>query len=115
MTNLDNAYERVVGDTESPIEDTLVADGDAIDISGFQQVAFHLVKPDDTEVTATDSDPGVTVEDSPTGQVKYDFQSGDLDQEGRYRYEWEVTFGDGGVLTVPSDGWETIYVRDELA
>lgn len=115
MTTRENVYERVVGDTESPIEDTLTDGVAAIDISGFQSVSFHLLKPDDTSVTADDASAAVTVEDSPTGKVEYAFQTGDLDQEGRYRYEWEVTFGDGGVLTIPSDGWETIYVRDELA
>jgi hypothetical protein len=115
MTTRSNVYERVVGDTESPIEDTLIDDGGVSDISGFQKVEFHLIKPDDTSVTATDSDAAVTVEDSVNGQVKYEFQSGDLDQDGRYRYEWEVTFGDGGILTYPSSGWEPIFVRDELA
>lgn len=46
--------------------------------------------------------------------VQYQFQDGDLDQSGRYRYEWEVTFGDGGVLTFPGDGVATIWVREEL-
>jgi len=114
MTQRTDVYERVVGDTESPIEDTLTDDDGAIPITGYQSVKFHLVKPDDTVVEADDSG-NVTVDNAGGGDVSYAFQSGDLDQEGRYRYEWEVTFASGGVLTVPSDGWEPIFVRDELA
>lgn len=106
-------YRRVVGDTEADIEDQLLADDSAEDISGFQSVAFHLEKPDDTVVTATDTG-AVTVEDSVNGIVSYQFQSGDLDQQGRYRYEWEVTYGDGEVMTFPGDGVGEIWVREEL-
>lgn len=109
-----NDYRRVVGDTESAIEDTLTDGSTAVDISGFQSVEFHLTKPDDTSVS-DDTNGAVTVEDSPNGQVKYDFQSGDLDQQGRYEYEWQVTFGDGGVLSFPSKAPATIWVREELA
>lgn len=107
-------YRRVVGDTESPIEDQLLADGTNVDISGFQSVAFHLEKPDGSTITADDTG-DVTVENSPDGLVSYDVQSGDFDQQRRYRYEWEVTFGDGGVLTSPGDGTGEIWVREGLA
>lgn len=106
-------YRRVVGDTEGDIKDQLLADGSAEDISGFQSVELHLEKPDESVVTADDSG-AVTVEDSPNGIVSYQFQSGDLDQQGRYRYEWEVTYGDGEVLTFPGEDMGKIWVREEL-
>lgn len=110
---MSDQYRRVVGDTESDIEDQLLADGHAEDISGFQSVELHLEKPDDTVLTAADTG-AVTVEDSPTGIVSYQFQPGDLDQTGRYRYEWEVTYGDGEVMTFPGDGMGKLWVREEL-
>jgi hypothetical protein len=105
-------YRRVVGDTESPIEDQLTNDGTNTDISGFQSVEIHIEKPDGTVITADDTG-NVTVGNSPEGLVKYDFQAGDLDQQGRYFYEWQVTFGDGGILTFPGDGRATIWAREE--
>lgn len=107
-------YRRVVGDTESDIEDQLLADSANVDLTNLLGVSIHIVKPDGTTIT-DDRNGAVSVQDVSNGVVQYEFQSGDLDQSGRYRYEWEVTFGDGGVLTFPGDDWATIWVRDELA
>lgn len=107
-------YRRVVGDTESDIEDQLVADQTNVALTDFQEVEIHIEKPDGTSLT-DDTTGAVSVQDVANGVVQYQFQSGDLDQSGRYRYEWEVTFGDGGVLTFPGDDYATIWVRDELA
>jgi len=111
---MSDEYRRVVGDTESSIEDQLTGDGTVISIEDFNAVEIHIEKPDGTVLT-DDTTGAVTVENSTEGKVRYDFQSGDLDQTGRYRYEWEVTFGDGGVLTFPGDSMAKIFVRDELA
>ena len=108
-----NAYRRVVGDTGPPIRDTLVADDSPVDISGAT-ARIHITKPDGNTVTSSDSE-DVTIEDAVGGEVRYDFQSGDLDQEGRYLYEWEVTFNDNSVQTYPSDDERAIWVREELA
>jgi hypothetical protein len=107
-------YRRVVGDTESDLEDQLLADASNVDLTNFQEVEIHLGKPDGTTVT-DDTTGNVSVQDVSNGVVQYQFQSGDLDQQGRYRYEWEVTFGDGGVLSFPGDELATIWVREELA
>jgi len=107
-------YFRVVGDTDTSIDDQLVADGSAVDISNFSSVEIHIEKPDDTVIT-DDTNGGVTVTDAANGKVKYEFASGDLDRPGRYRYEWQITFGGGDVLTVPSSGLGIIQVREELA
>lgn len=107
-----NAYRRVTGDTGPPIRDTLVADDTPVDLSGAT-VKIHLTKPDKTLVTADDSG-AVTVESAADGEVKYDFQTGDLDQRGSYNYEWEITFGDGTVQTYPSEDKREIWVRNEL-
>jgi len=110
----DEQYRRVTADTEGDIEDQLLADGAPVDISGFQSVAIHIETPSGTLLEADDTG-AVTVEDSPTGRVAYQFGPDDLTESGRYRYEWEVTFGDGGVATFPSAGLALLYVRDGLA
>lgn len=107
-----NAYRRVVGDTGPPIEDTLVADDSPVDISGAD-VSIHITKPDESLITADDSG-AVTIESTSDGEVRYDFQSGDLDQEGRYLYEWQVTFSGGEVQSYPSEDERRIWVRQDL-
>jgi hypothetical protein len=107
-----NAYRRVVGDTGPPIEDTLMSDETPDDITGAD-VSIHITKPDDSLITADDSG-AVTVESAEDGEVRYDFQDGDLDQEGRYRYEWEVAFTGGETVSYPSESERKIWVRQEL-
>jgi len=116
---MSDQYRRVLSDTESSIEDQLTGvkfDGTETNVSieDFTAVEIHLEQPDGTVIT-DDTTGNVVVENSTEGKVRYDFASGDLDQTGRYRYEWEVTFGDGGVLTFPGDGLAELWVRDELA
>lgn len=106
-------YRRVVGDTGPPIRDTLVADDDPVDVTGAS-VEIHITKPDDSEVS-DDTDGNVAIEDAGGGQLRYEFQTGDLDQEGRYLYEWEVTFADDTIQTYPSNDERAIWVREELA
>ena len=108
-----NAYRRVVGDTGPPIEDTLMSDETPDDITGAD-VSIHITKPDGETITA-DATGGVDIVDPDGGQVNYDFQSGDLDQQGRYLYEWEVTFANGETQSYPSESERAIWVRDELA
>jgi len=107
-------YRRAVGDTESSIEDQLTGDGDVISIEDFNEVEIHIEKPDGTTIT-DDTTGNVVVENSTEGLVRYDFAASDLGQSGRYTYEWQVTFGDGGILTFPGDDLAKLWVRDEIA
>jgi hypothetical protein len=113
-----NQYRRVVSDTESSLEDQLTGvqfDDDEFNVSieDFSDVKIHIERPDGTTVT-DDTTGGVAVQESTEGKVKYDFSNSDLNQQGRYRYEWEVIFGGGGVLTFPGDEMAKIWVREEL-
>jgi len=107
-------YRRVTGDTEGDIEDQLTADSEPVSIEGYQSVVIHIETPSGSVITADDSG-AVTVDDAPSGRVSYQFQAGGLDARGQYQYEWEVTFGDGGVATFPSDTPARLFVRDGLA
>lgn len=56
-----------------------------------------------------------TVVNAAQGQVAYVWGATDLDTEGEYEVEWEVTFGNGKKLTVPAADYDTITVRKDIA
>ena len=90
---------RVQNDTGPPIRDQLVTDGDPDDIDGAT-VAFTLWEAGGSKTIIVDENTAnVTIEDAATGQVRYDFQSGDLSDVDTYAYEWEVTYADGTIIT----------------
>jgi hypothetical protein len=45
-----------------------------------------------------------TLTDASAGKVRYVWQAGDLNVPGSYNAEFEITFGDGSIRTVPNDG-----------
>lgn len=109
-----NAYRRVTGDTAPPIEDALVVDDSPLDIRGAT-VKIHI-KPPDGDTIIRDESEGVSIDDAEKGYVTYEFRDGDLSESGRYRYEWQVTFGaDDRIVTVPSESEVEFWVRDEIA
>lgn len=58
---------------------------------------FVFVKPTGTELVATG--PSITVvTDGLDGRLRYVSQAGDLNEQGEYRLQVEVTFLDGTVL-----------------
>ena len=73
------------------------------DLTGYQEVAFHLSATDGTLVIDDDTSGNVTVTDATNGIVKYEWQSGDTDTADDYTAEWEVTYSDGTIETFPND------------
>jgi len=53
--------------------------------------------------------------DPTAGKVRYSWHDGDTDTWGSYYAEFEVTFPDGSVQTVPNDGFLTIEVKRDIA
>ena len=106
-------YRRAQGDTESEIRDQLTADGDNVAISGFNEVEIKIEQPDGSLIS-DDTAGNVSVVDASAGIVQYEFASGDLSQAGRYRYEWIVEFGDGGIQSFPSAKLAEIIVREDV-
>jgi len=54
--------------------------------------------------------------DEVNGIVEYQWVAGDTDTAGEYYCEWEVTYGsDNTVETFPSDGYNTITIKTDLA
>lgn len=60
-------------------------------------------------------DAAATVDGTATdGNVRYAWEPTDLDTPGDYSVEWEITYASGKKLTVPSGGYDTIKVIDDI-
>jgi hypothetical protein len=56
----------------------------------------------------------MTVTDAAAGKAEYEWQPTDLDTVGLYDVEFEITWADLGVETVPNDGYLELEVVDDL-
>ena len=90
--------------------DLLDGTGAAIDLTGcsvrFLMRAARAVAP---KVAAS-----AVIVDAAFGTVRWDPEAGDTDRAGTYRAEWEVTLADGRLVTVPSDGYDTVLIVADL-
>lgn len=92
--------------------------GDAVDISGFNEVKFFMREEGkDTNKVDDDTAGDVSVIDSTNGKVKYAWNStdGDTDTEARYEAEFEVEYSDGEIETFPNGrNYIVILIGDDL-
>jgi len=81
-----------------------------VPLTFINEARLLVRKPDNDLLSAV-----LTVE-SPAGDgiVSRDWLPGDLDQIGDYRYEIQITFGDGSIQTFPARGYGIISVTDDL-
>lgn len=110
------------GDTLPRIESTLTdGAGTAVDIGQaevFLSVQRIGVLGTLGEVVLAD-EPAVNDQvgdgsDGSMGQVHYDWQVGDTDLAGGYWAEWKVVFVNGGIMTFPNNGYDTIAIIERL-
>lgn len=87
------------------------SDGTAYDLTGAT-VVFNMRAADTGTVKVNRS--SATLVDGPTGKVRYDWVSGDLDTNGDYLAEFECTIS-GRKLTIPTNGYIPIKVLDDIA
>lgn len=103
------------GDTV-PVTATLYAD-DAettpLDLTNATAVTFHMaiqaLEPGTPKVEAA-----CTITDAVNGRVSYAPAAGDTDTAGTYLAEFEVTWNDGTVQTLPRKGYLTIDITEDL-
>lgn len=100
------------GDTGNPIR-AILRDGDgAINLTNatvrFTMRALGSSSLKVNRQTAT------TVSAS-AGSVRYNWAAADIDTPGVYECEWEITFQDGTILTVPDTGYDRVEIADDLA
>lgn len=95
------------GDTARALTATLTLNGSAIDLTGATVVLVW-------KLNGTVSRKSATIEDATAGSVSYTLQSADVATAGTVKLEWEVTFSDATVLTVPSESYETLVIEADL-
>ena len=85
------------GDTARKITDTLSLDGQPLDLTGATVVIVWAATGAEVERK------NASIENDPTlGQVSYTITADDVAAAGAVRIEWEITFADQSVLTVPT-------------
>jgi hypothetical protein len=106
----DPPYEVIAGDTHPPIRTTLTDEAGVIPLLGAT-VTFLMKQERGTKQVSGECE----VLDVTTGEVAYQWQAGDTDVPGVYRAQWRVEFGNGAVEHVPSNDYDEVVIRDNLA
>lgn len=109
-------FEITQSDTATSLVTTLTDSGVPVDISGYNEVRFHMVDGFDAVVIDDDTTGRVNVISDVDGEVEYVFGADDASVVGTYYAEWEVEYGDGSIETFPtSKGKIEIEIIEELA
>lgn len=106
-------YQIKRNDTHPSITATLTDEQGAIPLAGTT-VRFKMAAAPDSGISFTPINRVCTITNAATGQVQFDWQTGDTAAAGVYRAEFEVTFANGAVETFPSDGYIDIIIRADL-
>jgi hypothetical protein len=97
-------------DTLPVVDATLYGgDGNPINLSGAT-VRFLVATPDGTLVV----DGAASVIDAANGKVRYAWAPADTKTSGTFRAEFQITFGDGSILTVPNDSYIPVRIVEDL-
>lgn len=86
--------------------------GAIVDLTTATACKFHMRKVGSS--VATTNAPAVIVTAN-AGAVRYDWLPADTLLTGTFYAEWEVTFGDGTIVTFPNDGYTEVLITEELA
>ncbi len=100
------------GDTLPVITATLTgADGNPIDLTGAS-VKFNMRR---RSTPVIDHGTCTIVGAATDGVVSYAWTAEDTANDGEYRAEFEITFGDNSILTVPNDSDITVTIVEQVA
>lgn len=86
-------------------------DGSAIDLTEADHVNFICLLD---ETTDPKIDAPTIITDAVGGKVAYDFSVEDTTVSGMYKYEFQITYNSGDVLTVPSNQTLWLLILDDL-
>ena len=95
------------GDTARLLTDTLTLDGEAIDLTSA--VVVLVWHDGDTAQRKT-----AAIMSATAGEVSYKPTEADTETVAKIRLEWEITFGDGSVMTVPSEDYIILDIIADL-
>ena len=98
-------------DTARNITDTLTLGGSAIDLTGATVVMVWRDTGTPANVYRRTT---VTITDAAAGAVSYAPATADVASAGRFEFEWEITFGDSTILSVPTQDYHILNIEDDL-
>ena len=103
------------GDTAPAFEKSLkTGGGEPVNLDGFTEIDFHMRDDDYNTVIDDDTSGAVSVVIATSGDVLYQWQSGDTETLGSYKAEFVVTFGDGTKQSFPRRGMYDIEVTEDI-
>lgn len=100
-----------LGDATTPVilkDDT----GAAINLTGASVKLF--IRPADDPL-GTPISRTVTIVTPASGTVRYDWVAADTATVGEFIFEFQITFGDGKIATVPTVGYYSLSIIDDIA
>ena len=86
-------------------------DGSNVDLTSASSVKFMMTA---WGAIATTVNSACTIVSAIDGIVKYTWGAGETSAVGFYNVQWEITYGDGTIYTVPTDGKKYIIISGEL-
>ena len=87
------------------------ADGTNVDLTSASSVKFMMMKWGSIIATVSAA---CTIVTPIEGIVKYTWGAGETDTVGFYQVQWEITYTDGTIYTVPTDGKKYLIITGEL-
>lgn len=101
-------------DTKGKFIDTLTLDGVPVNLTGCTIKFLMRRRGRSTGSNLTISRTGAIAGDPTLGNVEYQPTATDVQLEGVYDHEWQVTFPDGKILTVPNFDFNTVEILRDL-
>tara|TARA_R110000824_G_scaffold94303_1_gene227654 strand:+ start:86 stop:424 length:339 start_codon:yes stop_codon:yes gene_type:complete len=85
--------------------------GSAIDLTAGSKISFNLADNNNTYTSVLSG--AATITGSTAGQVEYRWATSDTARSGLYLGEFEVTFNDSTVLTLPTDHSLVVQINED--
>jgi BppU N-terminal domain len=101
-------------DTKGKFIDTLTLDGLPVNLTGCTIKFLLRRRGRSTGSPETMIRDAAIAGDPQLGQVEYQPVADDVEVEGIYDHEWQVTFADGKILTVPNQTFNTVEILRDL-
>lgn len=99
------------GNNARAITDTLVIGTTAIDLTGATVVLVLRLASSSADDAIRQA---ATITDAAAGQVSADLPADVYGTAGQYYLEWEITFSDDTVLSVPDSEYHVLEVLNDL-
>lgn len=85
-----------------------------IDLTDATSVKILMRRQGSTDDDGPSVDAAMTVEDAVGGIVSYAWDAADTSATGIFDVEFEITWSDGGIETIPNESYKTVEIKDDL-